>query len=146
MNLRLYVSGLLLAALGLLGACAEPPYTNLDNERLKALLAQGVPVYDVRRPEEWRQTGVVEGSRLLTFVDAGGRPLPDFLPRFTAEVGKNDPVIVICRTGSRTDTLARHLVEQMGYTRVYNVRHGITGWIRESHPVVRNQAIPQPNR
>ncbi len=138
MNLRLFLSGLLLVALGLLGGCAEPPYTNLDNDRLKALLSQGVPIYDIRRPDEWRQTGVVEGSRLLTFVDAGGRPLPNFLPRFTAEVGKNDPVIIICRTGSRTDALARHLAEQLGYTRVYNVSHGITRWIQDKNPVVRN--------
>ena len=53
---------------------------------------QGVPVYDIRRPEEWRQTGA----------------------------------------------LARHLVEQMGYTHAYNVRHGITGWIGDKHLVVRN--------
>ena len=53
-----------------LGGCTEPPYTNVDNAQLKTLIAQGVPVYDIRRPEEWRQTGVVEGSRTLTFVDA----------------------------------------------------------------------------
>lgn len=129
--------GILLFALTL-GGCAAPPYTNVDDGQLKTLLAQGVPIYDIRRPEEWRQTGVVEGSRLLTFVDARGRPLPDFLPRFTAEVGKNDPVILICRTGSRTDTLARHLVGRMGYTQVYNVRHGIARWIGGTHPVVRN--------
>ena len=125
--------GMLLPTFGL-GACVEPPYTNIDNERLKVLLTQGVPVYDVRRPEEWRQTGVVAGSRLLTFVDTRGRPLPDFLPRFSADVGKNDPVIVICRT----DALARHLVEQIGYTQVYNVRHGISRWIGDKNPVVRN--------
>jgi hypothetical protein len=56
-----------------LGGFAEPPYSNADNEQLKALLAQGVQIYDIRRPEEWRSTGVVEGSRKLTFVDAGGR-------------------------------------------------------------------------
>ena len=121
-----------------LGGCAEPPYTNVDNDRLKALLAQGVPIYDIRRPEEWRSTGVVEGSRKLTFVDAGGRPNPEFLPRFTAEVGKDDPVVLICRTGSRTDKLARDLMEKQGYTQVYNVRHGITGWIAGNNPVVRN--------
>src|SRR5210317_2107696 len=63
-------------------ACTELPYNNLDNGHLKTLLEQGVPIYDIRRPEEWRQTGVIEGSRLLTFVDAGGRVLPDFLTRF----------------------------------------------------------------
>jgi len=101
------------------------------------LLAQGVPIYDIRRPEEWRSTGVVEDSRKLTFVDAGGRPNPEFLPRFTAEVGKDDPVVLICHTGSRTDKLARELVES-GYTQVYNVRRGITGWIAGNNPVVRN--------
>jgi rhodanese-related sulfurtransferase len=118
-------------------ACTEPPYNNLDNGQLKTLLEQGVPMYDIRRPEEWRQTGVIEGSRLLTFFDAGGRVLPDFLTRFTATVEKNDPVILICRTGNRTSTLARHLVEQMGYTQVYNVRNGITEWISDGRAVAR---------
>jgi len=121
----------------LLSACAEPPYSNLDNDQLKTMLEQDVPIYDIRRPEEWRQTGVVEGSQLLTFVDASGRVMPDFLPRFTSVVGKDDPVILICRTGSRTSTLARHLVEQMGYTNVFNVRNGITQWIRDERPVTR---------
>jgi rhodanese-related sulfurtransferase len=119
-----------------LGACAEPPYTNVDNGKLKELVAQGMPLYDIRRAEEWRQTGVVEGSRKLTFVDAAGRLNPEFLPRFSAEVDKNKPVILICRTGNRTDALARELAE-MGYTQVYNVRDGITRWIGEGNPVVR---------
>ena len=121
-----------------LGGCSEPPYTNVDDDQLKTLINQGVPLYDIRRPEEWRETGVVEGSRKLTFVDAGGRPNPEFLPRFTAEVGKDDPVVLICRTGSRTDKLARELMEKQGYTQVYNVRHGITGWIAGNNPVVKN--------
>lgn len=37
-----------------LGGCAEPPYTNVDNAGLKTLLAQGMPVYDIRQAEEWR--------------------------------------------------------------------------------------------
>mgnify|MGYP002335676370 CR=1 FL=1 len=120
-----------------LSAHAAPGYNNLDNEQLKIMLAQGVPIYDIRRAEEWRQTGVVEGSRLLTFVDATGRVKPDFLARFTSAAGKNDPVILICRTGNRTSTLARHLVEQMGYTQVYNVFNGIFGWISDGQPVTR---------
>ena len=144
MNRRLFLSGLLLTVLGILGGCAPPPYTSLDNNQLKALVQQGVPLYDVRRPEEWRETGVVDGSRLLTFVDARGRPLPDFFSRFTAAVGKNDPVILICRTGNRTDVLARHLMEEMGYTRVYNVEHGISRWIRDKQPVARIEMRTTP--
>ncbi|MBU0592137.1 MAG: rhodanese-like domain-containing protein [Pseudomonadota bacterium] len=120
-----------------LGGCAEPPYNNVDNSQLKTLIAQGIPLYDVRRPEEWRETGVVKDSRKLTFVDAAGRMNPEFLPDFTARVGKNDPVILICRTGNRTGSLARELAD-LGYTQIYNVRDGITRWISEGHPVVRN--------
>lgn len=128
---------IVLLALTLAG-CSEPPYTNVDNVRLQALRAQGVPIYDIRRPDEWRQTGVVEGSRKLTFVDGSGRLNPEFFARFAAEVSKNDPVILICRTGSRTDALARELVEKLGYTQVYNVSGGITRWIGENNPVIRN--------
>ena len=138
-----WLLGALLGALAL-GGCAEPPYTNVDNVELKTLIAQGVPVYDIRRPEEWRPTGVVEGSRKLTYVDKSGRPNPEFLPSFTAEVGKNDPVILICRTGNRTDKLARELMEKHGYTRVYNVRDGIVGWIGEKNPVVKIETQTTP--
>lgn len=131
----LVILTLLGIALGLAG-CAEPPYTNVDNEGLKALLAQGVPLYDVRRPEEWRQTGVVEGSRTLTYVDARGRLNPEILPRIQAEVPKDAPIALICRTGNRTDSLARELAK-LGYTRVFNVRDGISKWIAEGNPVVR---------
>ena len=120
-----------------LSGCIEPPYSNLDNEQVKTLLEKDIPIYDIRRPEEWRQTGVVEGSQLLTFLGADERVIPDFLNRFTGAVGKDDPVILICRTGSRTSTLARHLVEQMGYTQVYNVRHGIIRWISDGRPITQ---------
>lgn len=131
----------LLALFGLtlsLSGCSEPPYANVDNAQLKSLLAQGVPVYDIRRPEEWRQTGVVEGSRKLTFLDASGRPNPSFLADFSAHIGKQDPVVLICRTGNRSDVLARELMQSHGYTRIYNVKNGITGWIGEGRPVVKN--------
>lgn len=112
--------------LTILAACSEPPYSNLDNEQLTTMLEQNVPIFDIRRPDEWQQTGVIKDSQLLTFVDASGRVKADFLPRFTQSVGKDDTVILICRTGNRTSTLARYLVEKLGYTKVFNVRNGIT--------------------
>ena len=128
------LSGLLLLVIALSG-CAEPPYSNLDNEQLETMLGRGVPIYDIRRAEEWHQTGVIEGSRLQTFVDDSGRVLPDFLAHLSRSVDKDDPVILICHTGNRTRTLARYLTEQMGYTQVYNVHNGITRWISDDRPV-----------
>ena len=53
-------------------------------------------------------------------------------------MGNDDPVVLICRTGNRTDALARELIEKMGYTQIYNVRDGITRWIGDNNPVVKN--------
>ncbi len=113
----------------------EPPYNNIDNAQLEVMLNNNVPIYDVRRPDEWKKTGIVEGSRLLTFVDNSGRLKPDFLSSFTAQINKNEPVILICRTGSRTSKLAYYLTEELGYTNIFNVDHGISRWIREKRPV-----------
>jgi rhodanese-related sulfurtransferase len=107
------------AALALaLAGCAEPPYNNVDNAGLEQLLQRDVPLFDVRLPEEWQETGVVAGSQRLTFLDANGRVAPGFLQNLTSSAPKDQPIALICRTGNRTDVLARHLVEQMGYTQV----------------------------
>ncbi len=134
--MRLKILALILASLTLI-SCSEPPYTNIDNTQLKALLEQGVVLYDIRRADEWRQTGTVKTSKRLTFVDTGGRLMPNFMPNFLPAVNKNQPVILICRTGNRSGVLARHLIEEMGYTQVYNVRDGISRWIRDGNPVIR---------
>lgn len=116
----------------------ELPYTNLNNSELKTFLNEkNIAVYDIRRVDEWKQTGIIEGSKLLTFVDSRGQVKPDFIERFTSAVGKDEPVILICRTGNRTSTLARYLVEKMGYSQVYNVRNGISEWIREGRTVTK---------
>lgn len=130
-------AALMVLVVSLSGCFEPPPYTSLDNQQLQSMLQQGAVIFDIRRQEEWRETGVVANSRLLTFVDASGRLMPGFLEAFTASVGKDDPVILICRTGNRTDVLARHLVTSMGYTRVFNVRHGITDWISDGGAVTR---------
>ncbi|MCA1790690.1 MAG: FKBP-type peptidyl-prolyl cis-trans isomerase [Thioalkalivibrio sp.] len=118
-----------------------PPFSELDNRGLAEMIAKGVKVVDIRRPEEWRQTGVVEGSHLITAFDQHGRVVPGFPAEFQGLVAKDEPVVLICRTGSRTATLARALAEQLQYQKVYNVTDGITRWIAEGQMVSRD--IPE---
>ncbi|MDH5784774.1 MAG: rhodanese-like domain-containing protein [Chromatiales bacterium] len=130
-----YSLSALLFVLLLSGCTGELPYSNVDNDELQQLLSQGIPIYDIRRAEEWRETGVVRNSRRLTFFDAQGRVNPGFIPEFTKRINKDDPVILICRTGNRTSAVAKYLSEEMGYTRVYNVTRGITDWISQGREV-----------
>lgn len=115
-------------------AIVEPPFASIDNAELKKLLAEGVKIYDIRRPEEWKQTGVIKGSRLLTLFDRKGVNR-DFMPTFAKEVRPDEKVILICRTGNRTQKAADYIANELGYKKVYNVKDGITRWIREGNPV-----------
>ena len=118
-------------------AVAEPKYTDIDNGALKNLLTKGVKIVDIRRDEEWRQTGVVQGSKLITFFDKRGKVNPDFAKEFQEFVKPDEPVILICRTGNRTRVVSKFLSERVGYAKVYNVTDGITRWTKEGNPVVK---------
>ena len=112
-------------------------YSNIDNAKLQQLMDQGVMVVDIRRQEEWQQTGIVNGAKTITFFDDTGRINPNFVPEFTAITDREKPVILICRTGNRTVAASRAIAQQLGYNNVLNVTHGIMGWISEKRPVVR---------
>ncbi len=114
-------------------------YSNIDNAFLDRLIAKGVTVVDIRRQEEWRQTGIIKGSKTITFFDQTGQINPQFLPEFKAIAKPDQPVALICRTGNRTQAASQAIAQQLGYKNVMNVTHGITGWIAEKRSVVKYQ-------
>ena len=115
---------------------APPPYTNIDNRALRDLIAKGVKVVDVRRPDEWKRTGVIEGSELITAFDRTGRFIQDFPTRFQAYAKSGEPVILICQLGNRSSVLANFVSRKIGYSKVYNVTDGIERWIKDGNAVV----------
>lgn len=111
---------------------------DIDNNALQKLLKDKVTIVDIRTPEEWKETGIVEGSHLLTFFDKNGRYNIDaWMSDFEKIVNKNQPVILICRTGNRTTTVSNFLDKKMGYQSVYNVKKGILDWIKTGNPIVK---------
>ena len=112
-------------------------YSNITNAKLKELIAEDVLLVDIRREEEWQHTGIIEGSKTITFFDRTGRVSPNFLPQFTAIAKKDQPVILICRTGARTQAASQAIAQQLGYTNVINVTNGIMSWIGEKRPVTK---------
>jgi rhodanese-related sulfurtransferase len=126
----------LIVLLGLFAALARAEVNHIDNEELVRLLAAGVPVIDIRTEGEWKETGIVKGSHLITFFDEKGRAdAPAWLDKLRAIAKPGEPVAVICRTGNRTRVVAQFLDQQAGYKKVYNVKNGIVGWLKESRAV-----------
>jgi rhodanese-related sulfurtransferase len=117
-------------------AIAHAEIINIDNAQLARLAASGVPVIDIRTEGEWKSTGIIQGSKTLTFFDEVGRSNPpQWLEKVRAYAQPNQPVILICRSGSRSTAAARFLSEQSGYSTIYNVSKGINGWSSDGRPV-----------
>ncbi|MCK9389244.1 MAG: rhodanese-like domain-containing protein [Sulfuritalea sp.] len=115
---------------------AEAVVIDIDNGELARLVAAGVPLIDIRTAPEWQQTGIVPGSRLLTFFDERGSADPgSWLEKARTIAKPGDPVIVICRTGNRTKAVSQFLSNQAGYAKVYNVTNGITAWARDGRAI-----------
>ena len=137
----LYTKVLLLTAMIISSTGVFADIIDIDNDRTQELLDGGVPLIDVRTPPEWQQTGVVEGSHLMTFFGADGSYDVDKWLRQLQQVASGDePLMLICEVGGRTNVISRFLDEQLGYTKVHNVTRGIKQWIEEGRPTV----APQP--
>jgi rhodanese-related sulfurtransferase len=134
---------LLLACLLAATGFARAEIIDIDNAQLDKLSKSGVPVIDIRLQSEWEETGIVAGSKLLTFFDEKGKvDAPAWLEKVKPIAQPNQPVVVICRSGNRTKAVSQFLSQQAGYATVYNVRQGIKGWIAAGGPVVpANQTI-----
>ena len=95
-------------------------------------------IVDVRTRAEYEQVGRVEGSPLIEWrLDGEQHPDPRFLERLQAAYPKDEPLLLICRSGVRSH-YAAELAAQAGFTRVYNVLGGFEqGWRPAGLPWVR---------
>lgn len=61
-------------------------------------------IVDIRTAPEWRETGVIDGAELVTFKDPAS-----FLAQIGPEIADGRDLILICRSGNRTNAAARAL-------------------------------------
>ncbi|HSG09006.1 MAG TPA: molybdopterin-synthase adenylyltransferase MoeB [Longimicrobiales bacterium] len=109
------------------GAGEGPRVPELDPAEVLERLATASPplLLDVREAWEW-QVGNLEalGGRLISLGDLPGR---------LDEIPADRSVVVVCRSGQRSRTAARQLLEG-GFTEVYNLRGGMQAWARDVDP------------
>ena len=89
---------------------------DITKEDLEAYIKQGAIIIDVRSPQEYRE-GHVDGAISI----------PDYQIKKETEKqiqNKDELIVVYCTTGHRSQK-AQQILENMGYTNVYNVYEGI---------------------
>ena len=91
---------------------------------------------DIRRPSEWRQTGIASSAIAISMHK------DNFLKKLDMLMGgdKKRPVAFICATGNRSGYVQK-VLSQRGYTNVISVSEGMLGgkngrgWIPSGLPV-----------
>ncbi|MAI97324.1 MAG: sulfurtransferase [Rhodobacteraceae bacterium] len=122
----------------LISTMASAEVFEIGNNQLSSLIEKQVPIIDIRRQEEWNQTGIVKDSILMTFFNKNGKAdTENWLKNLDLVAKKNEPFILICRTGRRTSLVAKFLSEKLNYEKVYDVTDGITEWIKKGNTVVK---------
>ena len=135
--MKLFAFKIILIINVLFASLAFSDVIEIGNIELKSLLQKKIPLIDIRRKDEWKSTGIVENSILMTFFDKNGKAnTNEWLKELNKIANKNDPVILICRTGRRTGIISKFLSEKVGYRLIYDVTDGITDWIKKGNTVV----------
>ena len=102
----------------------------VNNEKIKMLLENDVPLIDIRTEGEWYETGVINNSYLLTFFNKDGSY--DFR-KWMIELGEianeNGPVIIICRSGRRSRIVSNMIIKENSEYLIYHSTNGIKSWI-----------------
>jgi rhodanese-related sulfurtransferase len=109
------------------GAAASPDANGVPNDNLatvRALIANGAVILDVRTDAEWA-AGHVPGSVHI--------PLAQVQDRY-AELSRGRTVVAVCRTGGRSYKAAFAL-RQLGYNAV-NLAGGLKVWVDAGLPLV----------
>ena len=113
---------------------------DVNNEQIKELSKNNIPIVDIRRSSEWDQTGVVPKSILLTFFDKEGNyNYDEWYEKLRLEIDEGKPIILICRTGRRTKIIAKMMEIKNFDNVIYNAKNGITLWIDQTLKTVKPQ-------
>jgi sulfur-carrier protein adenylyltransferase/sulfurtransferase len=107
--------------------CNPVNETNITPTELAERISRGdVLLIDVREPYEWN-AGHLETAQHI--------PLQQIPQRF-GEIPKDRDVVMICRSGGRSEH-ARAFLANQGYTRVLNLVGGMGRWAQDVDPSVK---------
>jgi rhodanese-related sulfurtransferase len=86
---------------------------------------QGAFILDVRTPEEWEEYHIPDSTLI---------PL-DELPDRVGEVPADREIVVVCRTGNRSQE-GRDILRNAGLRRVASMTGGVSTWRAQGYPTV----------
>jgi len=110
----------------------------INNEKIKMLLENSVPLIDIRTEGEWHETGVIKSSHLLTFFDKDGKyDFKKWMIAVEEIANENGPVIIMCRSGRRSRIVSNMIIKENSEYLIYHVTNGIKYWIESNNKTLK---------
>jgi rhodanese-related sulfurtransferase len=106
-------------------AAVLPP--NISVAQAYEKYQKGVYFLDVRTQSEWDAVHIPKATLI---------PL-DELPNRLSEVPKDQEIVVVCRSGNRSQK-GRDILKQAGFTQVISMDGGVNAWKSAGYPVEGN--------
>jgi rhodanese-related sulfurtransferase len=100
-------------------------YEDIDTNTATELMDNDdLIILDVREKKE-RKAGYINGDLHIPLADVKNK---------LEQLDKNKPILVYCRSGSRSGHIAG-LLTRNEYTKIYNLKGGIQAWKRAKLPI-----------
>ena len=111
---------------------------NINNRELSNLIEQEIKIIDVRTQNEWKSTGIIKGSFLVSLLNKNKKFIfEDWFAMFENSFGKNKSIIFICASGVRSNYISHLVDKKKPDLKVYNLKKGINYWIRSGNKVFK---------
>ncbi len=112
---------------------------DINSQQAYEMQQKGVLIVDIRTKAEFRYLHSKGAKLIPAWFNKNGKGVwnENFVEqlKYALDGDINKPVVIICRSGSRTKCAANYL-SNMGFTNVYNVKHGFAyDWLKVKLPV-----------
>ncbi|HWQ84499.1 MAG TPA: rhodanese-like domain-containing protein, partial [Anaerolineales bacterium] len=104
---------------------ASNPAAEISVAEAAEKYAAGVFLLDVRTPEEWTEVHIPNTTLI---------PLDELQARLS-ELPQNAEIVVVCRSGNRSQQ-GRDILREAGFEQVSSMAGGIREWSSQGHPTV----------
>ncbi|MFC1668989.1 rhodanese-like domain-containing protein [Spirochaetota bacterium] len=107
----------------------QPHYKAVLSQEADQIIKNISPlILDVRTPREYNSVRI-KNAKLM--------PIQILQQKISQlEPYKDREIFIYCATGNRSTVASKILIDR-GFKKIYNLRYGIVGWIRNGYPVIR---------
>ncbi|MDC3063696.1 rhodanese-like domain-containing protein, partial [Alphaproteobacteria bacterium] len=98
---------------------------SIGNDELNFLINNNVNIIDVRTPIEWKKTGIINNSFLISLLNKQNKfVFKEWFDIFRQKVDFDKPIVFVCATGVRSHYISILVNKRLPEFKIYNLTNG----------------------